>query len=257
MSLTGADDPRRVLRMLLGLVYGSRCPVCRSRRLIPETGLCEVCGDALTPDDAPRCPRCAAKLGPHVTVEKRCNDCRTKRFAFRSARALFSYGGTLREQIHAAKFQAQWTITERLASTFARRITRRDIPEEVSLVVPVPMFWWDRRMRGVHLAGELAASLARTHHMEHDTSLLRQVRPARPQFGLSAAERLRNVEGLFAARRGARLSRRTVLLVDDVMTTGATASECARALRKAGAAAVHVAVLARTEPRPTSLSPKG
>jgi predicted amidophosphoribosyltransferase len=112
------------------------------------------------------------------------------------------------------------------------------------------MFWWDRRFRGLNLAEELARALADARHVEHDPRLLRQLRPARPQFTLSPSARDFNVQGLFAVRAATPLDGRTLLLVDDVMTTGATASECARVLRDAGAKAVHVAVLARTEPRP-------
>jgi predicted amidophosphoribosyltransferase len=135
-----------------------------------------------------------------------------------------------------------------LAATFARSITREDIPGEVRRIVSVPTFWWDRRIRGVNLAEELAKALADTLHIEHDVRCLRQLRPSRPQFTLSFAARFRNVEGLFAVGAKSDLGGRTVLLVDDVLTTGATASECARVLREGGARAVHVAVLAKTEP---------
>lgn len=210
--------------------------------------MCETCLEALTPPSQARCPRCAVKLGPHVIVERRCSSCRTRSLVFRSARTLFSYDGKLRLQLHAAKYRRQWTVAERLAGTFARYLPQRHVPAEVELIVSVPMFWWDRRLRGIHLARELARALGRTLGLEHDARLLRQLRPSQPQFGLPAAQRFRNVEGLFAVRADAALHGRSLLLVDDVMTTGATASECARVLRRAGAKVVHVAVLARTEP---------
>ena len=221
--------------------------MCRSRR-VDRGGLCEECERALSPRYEVRCPRCAVRLGPHVPVKAPCAKCRTSEFAFRSARALFTFEGTVREQIHAAKFGKQWSVGRRLARTFARSIHREHIPEDVSLIVSVPMFWWNRRLRGVNLAEELARALAETHRIEHDPRLLRQLRPMPPQFTLNAAERQRNVTGLFAVRDRGRLDNVTALLVDDVMTTGATASECARLLKRAGAKTVHVAVLARTEP---------
>ena len=238
------------VRLLLNTVYGSRCPACGIRRVAAGGELCEVCRGALTPGGEARCPRCGVRLGPHVLVERRCSSCWTQSFGFRSVRALFSYEGAVRDQIQAAKFQRQWTVAERLAATFGRGVRRDDIGEEVSLVVPVPMFWWDRRVRGLNLAEALADAVARTHHIEHDPRALRQVRPSPPQFALPPAERFRNVAGLFAVRRDASLRRTTILLVDDVLTTGATASACARVLRKAGARTVHVAVLARTQPPP-------
>ena len=224
--------------------------MCRSRPGTSPGGLCETCAQALTPRRQSRCPRCALRLGPHVSAEPRCAHCRTRTFRFASARALFTYDGPVRAQIHAAKFQRQYAVARDLAATFARGISREDLPPDTALIAPVPMFWWDRRFRGLNLAEELARALADARHVEHDPRLLRQLRPARPQFTLSPAARDFNVQGLFAVRAATPLDGRTLLLVDDVMTTGATASECARVLRDAGAKAVHVAVLARTEPRP-------
>jgi len=243
-----AIDVEQAITVLSELVYGSRCPVCQVRRSASVSGLCETCEGALTPRREARCPRCAVRLGPHVPVEERCSHCRTQSFRFRSARGLFTYDGPVRRQIHAAKFQRQYAVGQNLAATFARGTRREDIPSEVSLIVSVPMFWWDRRVRGMNLSEELAGALAGTHHLKHDAGLLRQLRPSGPQFTLSSAARFLNVQGLFAVRAGRDLRGRTLLLVDDVMTTGATASECARILREAGAKAVHVAVLARTEP---------
>ena len=192
--------------------------------------------------------RCAVRLGPHVSEEGRCPHCRTQTFPFRSTRAAFDYAGAVRAQVHAAKFNGQWTVCERLVSAFLSAVRAEDIPPEVALVVPVPMHWWSRRVRGVHLACALSSGLAAAHGIEHRAFALRQLRPSRPQYTLRPAERFRSVAGLFAVNDDCSVSGRHVLLVDDVMTTGATASACARLLRSAGASAVHVAVLARTPP---------
>jgi len=231
-------------------VYGTRCPGCGRRHIAADGDLCESCREALTPPHAARCPRCAIRLGPHVRVEKRCSHCRTRSFGFRSASAVFRYEGTVREQIHAAKFTGDATAAERLSAAFVRGVPHGELPADTGLIVPVPMFWWARRTRGMNLTEELSSALARTHGVPHDARVLRQVRPSPPQFGLTPPQRFRNVDGLFAAGDDTRLTRATVLLVDDILTTGATASECARVLRRAGARVVHVAVLARTEPLP-------
>jgi len=232
----------------MNVIYGSRCVVCGRRRATTEGGLCEVCREALTPREEARCPRCGVRLGPHVIVEGRCSYCRSRRIGVASTSAVFSYQGVVRQQIHAAKFERQWAICRRLARVFARHLTREHVPADADLVVSVPMFWLDRRLRGLHLAGALGRALAERLSLDYDTHVLRQLRPSRRQFRLTSAERFRNVRGLFATRNGVDLAKRTVLLVDDVMTTGATASECARVLRRAGAKTIHAAVLARTEP---------
>jgi len=242
-------DVHRILGALAGLVYGARCPVCRVNLGTSSGGLCEPCTDALSPHREPRCPRCAVRLGPHVSPNPRCAHCRTQVFRFASARALFAYDGPVRAQIHAAKFQRHYAVAHDLAAAFARGVSREDVPPGVALIASVPMFWWDRRLRGLNLAEELARALADAVHLKHDARLLRQRRPSRPQFSLPPSERALSVRRLFAVNASAPLDGKTLLLVDDVMTTGATASECARVLRGAGAKTVHVAVLARTEPR--------
>ena len=136
----------------------------------------------------------------------------------------------------------------RLASAFAQAVLQKGLPSEIDVVVPVPMFWWDRRVRGVPLSRVLSQRLAAAAGIEHHPFALRQLRPSRPQYGLSPPERVRNVENLFAPGREPDVHQKYVLLVDDVLTTGATASACARVLRAAGAREVHVAVLARTQP---------
>ena len=240
----------RLIDVVVNVLYGPRCTVCGERPATAGDGLCGTCREALTPSNEGRCPRCGVRLGPHVFVEKRCTSCRTLSLGVRSTAAVFSYAGAVREQVHAAKFRRDWTASRRLVRAFVRGLSPGALPGEVDLVMSVPMYWVDRRLRGLHLSDELARGLAAKHALEYDAGLLRQVRPSRRQFRLDPAERFRNVRGLFTTRRGADLRKRTVLLVDDVMTTGATASECARMLRRAGARTVHGAVLARTEPAP-------
>ena len=246
MKLT--TELHRLSGSLAGLVFGPRCQVCAARRATHPGGTCDDCSASVPPPSVGRCPRCAVKLGPHVIVEKRCTYCRTFSFYFNTVRALYSYTGLVRRRVHAAKFKKQWTIANRLVQEFCRGMRSSDIPREVDLIVPVPMFWFDRRRRGVHLSAELVRALAGVFRIEHSPGMLMQLRPTRPQYGLTAPERFANVEGLFRMNRDEDLSGKTVLLIDDVMTTGATSSACARVLKKAGAKKVHVAVLARTEP---------
>ncbi len=231
-----------------GVLFGTRCPACSAERMEPSDGLCAACAAALSPRREARCPRCAIRLGPHVVVENRCTWCRTQTFHFRSVRAAFPYEGPVRALIQAAKFRRDTVAAERLAAAFPRAFERDDFPDTLDLIVPVPAFRLDERTRGAHLVRMLSTALAEKLRVAHGPDVLRQTRPSRPQFTLDSAERRRNVDGLFAAREGESVARRAVLLVDDILTTGATAAECARMLERAGARRVHVAVLARTQP---------
>ena len=174
--------------------------------------------------------------------------CRSRRFSFHSARAAFSYDGVIRDLILGTKLEGQWPLTTRLSRALVGFLKSAPRPLEADLVVSVPMHWLERRTREVHLSDALAQSTSTAFGIEYRSDVLTQRRMAVAQHTLSIAERFRNVEGLFGVVDGVDLKGKTVLLIDDILTTGATASECARALRKAGARTVQVAVLAKTEP---------
>jgi ComF family protein len=116
---------------------------------------------------------------------------------------------------------------------------------QVEVVVPVPLYWLRRLTRGYNQSAAVAGGVARVLGLPCRPRWLRRVRNTPKQVGQSLAARQENVRGAFRARRRAPLAGRSVLLVDDVMTTGATLGEAARALRAAGAARVAVAALAR------------
>ncbi len=243
-----AIDWRKCFEVIKGTFFGTACEACGTAPQEPGDTLCAECAQALRPKAEARCPRCAIRLGPHVPIESRCTWCRTQRLRFRSARALFTYDGVVRDLIHAAKFHQRTYAAERLADLFAAGFERKDFPEGVSVIVPVPMHRREERMRDTNLVRMLSERLGKKIHVKRDAGALVQTRMASPQFTLDPAQRRRNVEGLFAAREGLDLKGREVLLVDDILTTGATANECVNALRDAGADKVHVAVIARTQP---------
>jgi ComF family protein len=142
------------------------------------------------------------------------------------------------------KHRAGETLAECVGRLWARHHADRFRALGVRVVIPVPLHWRRRFRRGYNQAETLAAAVARQLGVEHRPAWLRRVRPTASQVQLAESDRRTNVRGVFRAARGARLTGQTVLLVDDVLTTGSTAGEAARALRQAGAAAVHVAVLA-------------
>jgi len=113
------------------------------------------------------------------------------------------------------------------------------------VVAPVPLHWWRKWTRGYNQSESVARELARVLRLPFDPKLLQRVRNTTRQVQSSRAERQENMKGAFRVRRGARVLGRTVLLLDDVMTTGSTAAEAAKTLRAAGADRVVLAVLAR------------
>jgi len=217
---------------LLDLLYPRVCSACGTRISDPgRLAFCEGCEGALEWIASPACPRCgAAKPGD------RCGECDGREFRFAGAVALGRYDGRLRDFLLALKFRG----ARHLADEFGRRLAAR-LPGGADLVVPVPMSRWKLLFRGYNAAALVAERLARHAGLPYAGAAIRKVRRTRPQAELERRERLVNPAGAYRASG----VRGVVLLVDDVLTTGATADACAEALLAAGAAEVRVAVVAR------------
>ena len=226
------------------LVYPAVCAGCQTLVADSAAEFCPDCVRAITTEPHHTCPRCSSSVGEHADVSAGCPRCRDDRFHFDGVFRLGPYDGQLRELILAAKFLNGEGVAEAIGVLWARHHAERFRSLGVDMVVPVPLHWWRRFVRGYNPAEAVAAAVARELRVAHRPAWLRRVRPTKSQVTLSATERRANVRGAFRAARGARLAGANVLLVDDVLTTGSTASEAARALKEAGARAVYAAVLA-------------
>jgi ComF family protein len=236
---------REVGRGLLELLYPACCHVC-AQPLSPSDGpICATCQKALCTDPTATCPRCAASVGPFARIDDGCSNCRDESFPFAAAVRLGCYDGLLRDVILRLKHHSGEALAELLGELWADVAGPRLLALQPEVVVPVPLHWWRRWRRGYNQSAALAASLAARLQRPCQPAWLRRVRNTPPQTSQTLAGRRENVRGAFRARRGAPLRGCSVLLVDDVMTTGATASEAARALLQGGAKRVAVAVLAR------------
>ena len=215
---------------LLDAVLPRRCVVCR---FVGDL-LCEGCAQALERIRPPLCERCGA---PTAWPVRRCAECTGRRIAFAAARAAVVYDARAKALVSAWKEHG----LRRLAAQ-AADVTREALERPgVALVTFVPSDSERARERGHHPAEALARALAERWALPV-APLLRRTRPLERQAGLSRRERRRNVRGAFVASAAVP---RTVCLVDDVYTSGATASAAASALRAAGARRVEVVTFAR------------
>lgn len=155
------------------------------------------------------------------------------------------YEGSLRSLIHLFKYSGMKPLSAPLAELLGRVIPPE---EEFDAVVPVPLHWKKQWERGFNQSELLARRLAKQRHIPMLRALKRK-RSTATQAGLASASRRRNVAGAFVVRGNAALAGKKLLLIDDVMTTGATASACAAALKRGGAKSVSLLTLARVDRR--------
>jgi len=178
----------------------------------------------------------------------RCSLCRLGLTNFDAVYSYGSYEGTLRTLIHLFKYEKIHTLTRPLSDLMARVLPRE---ERFDLIVPVPLHWWRLRQRGFNQSELLAREIARRWNAPFGRAL-RRTKATAPQAGLTNAKRRANLRGALALREkyaGGVLKGARILLVDDVITTGASAAVCAAVLKRAGAEHVAVATVARTDRR--------
>jgi ComF family protein len=216
--------------VLLDLVFPRRCVVCGSDGAV----LCRACEERLERLGTPRCERCGA---PTSWPVERCRECAGRRIAFARARAAVAYDDSAKRVVAAWKEQGQRTVAELAAALVDDVVTR---PSAYTITfVPADH---DRLLRrGYNPARQLAEALAGRWQLPA-VSLLRRAPGRAPQKGLTLAERRRNVRGAFSPTGAVP---KTIVLVDDVYTSGATVSAAATGLRKGGARRVEVVTFAR------------
>ena len=239
---------RRASRRVRNLVYPPACLLCRRSLDTDQALFCEACQDAMSPPQPPLCQRCGLGVRGAYDALATCPSCRRRPPAFDRACAPFAYASRVREAIHAFKYHGHHRIGRWLADAMAATAERSLPLERLDAVVAVPMHPLKQRLKGTNPAEELARGLAETLRLPHHPSLLRRRRWTTTQTRLKPSQRFRNVRDAFAPGRATRADG-AVLLVDDVLTSGATAHACALALRAAGARAVFVLTAARA-PQP-------
>lgn len=232
------------------LVYPWECVLCGLDDPDLHKPLCESCNGKLIDNAALArslaCPRCALPVGPFATCDAGCTRCQGKSLGFDAVIALGQYEGMIRDLCLLLKSERNAWLASWLGHLFAR-VCRTDflrLPAHTR-IVPVPLHWTRYFQRGYDQAAAISQSLAADLDCQFQHSL-RRIRPTIRLATQTAKERNVNMHGAFRVRRRERLKGQTVLLVDDILTTGATCGAAARALKEAGVERVIVAVLGRT-----------
>ncbi len=234
---------RWLVEPLAAAVFPSACVVCRQSLTRPTRGpLCGACLAALPRHAVPIC-LCGQPL---VGGQLLCARCRRGRNPLTAGTSLGPYEGSLRDALQALKYRGRRRVAAQLAEALWQQSPAQRLFLDDPLLVPVPLHGPRWRERGYNQAELLARAFGRLSGAVCAARVLVRTRSTVSQTNLTAAARRVNMAGAFGVRRGRLVSGRVVVLVDDVYTTGATARECARMLRRAGAREVRVVTIART-----------
>jgi ComF family protein len=234
-------------------VFPPRCAGCDGW---DERLFCDDCRLQLRVLQGPLCTVCGKPFDP-LAFATLCAECRPSRNnkppEFPALRSCFAFDGPSREAIHRYKYQGQSSLVhllaQELADFWARDCNGTLQTSHCDLMTPVPLHWWRAYRRGYNQSELLANQLSLKMDVPSKV-LLRRVKPTRPQVELDRGQRAENVKNAFQieATHAELIKAKTILLIDDVCTTGATLRECAKALKKGGAAAVYALTVARQIP---------
>ena len=239
---------KSALWQIADLLFPSRCALCGVVDHAASDGgnaFCPTCIEQLTPAPINRCRRCAAEIGPFAKSDDGCVHCRNRTLRFSRVVCLGMYEGSLRKALLAAKWSHSAVRMKSLGSLLANARSQELGEKKYDRIVPIPQHWRQRMMRNFNPALVIGNELASRMKIECNVHVLKRPGQTRPQKRISMNQRFSNQSGTLAVTDSQAVRGKHILIVDDVLTTGATCSEAGKVLKAAGAKSCSVAVLAR------------
>lgn len=244
---------KNIFKSFIGIIYPPRCHICQrffgdNRLKNAQEGLpiCQDCFNGFSPIIPPLCPVCRRPFESLVDENHLCEDCLRRRPYYDAIGAPYIYEGSLLSAIHQLKYDGKTQIADSLGDILASFAKEWLGTAEGCLMMPVPLHPRRLRARGFNQSLLLARVMIPFLGADLDYLSLRRIRDTQPQTGLNSKERRKNVQRAFRLTGNMDMKGRTVILVDDVATTGNTLNECARVLKRSGCDKVLCLVLART-----------
>ncbi len=229
-----------MINNFLRILFPESCPVCKKPSTDHRTApICTDCWQAISPYDGPICQKCGKPLVSDVSIT--CGDCIEDEPPFRWVRSFGLYEGALREAIGLFKYYR----IKRLSKPLSEMIFRIKIPH-ADAVIPVPLSGKKIRQREFNQAALFAKHIADYIGAKVILNCLVKIRDTMPQVGLNAEERRRNIKNAFGVINKEMIHGKSIILVDDVFTTGVTIRSCAKLLKKAGAGDIYAVTLAHS-----------
>jgi competence protein ComFC len=231
------------INRLLNLLFPSECLICNSS-LGLTTPICEACFDGIQPLQGSRCRKCGSVLS-EAFMDDHCPDCGKKTVHYEKIMSLGEYEGGLKTLIYDLKFRQRKSVSNVLADLFMRHVDKNYFFTEV--FVPVPLHPKRQLERGYNQSLLILEKLGKYFRIPVIGNALRRARNTMPQTLLHQDQRMENIKDAFSAGSGIRkVKGRTVLLFDDVYTTGSTINEACRVLKESGAGDIRVLTAAKT-----------
>lgn len=231
---------------VLACFFPNVCHLCLSERATASEGYVGAgCRQSVRFIHEPFCERCGLPFEGAIEQEFECSNCREMSLHFESARAVVAATGPALEIIHRYKYQRAVWFERYLGPLLTEHAVPQLKPGDWDLIVPVPLHRQKRREREFNQAERLACYLGKASGLPVHKHLLERIQPTRTQTQLSRAERMQNVQSAFRFCPRQQLAGERIILVDDVLTTGATTSACAKLLRRNGSGKVIVWTVAR------------
>lgn len=232
-----------LFKTLAEIIYPQYCLSCRKKIADKNSGdpICAECVEKIIPNIPPFCRRC----GRHISAQRICDDCVKINFHFDRAWASCRYEGAAREMLHSFKYKSKTGLGRNLSQLLINFVKNYHLPvSDCDYVIPIPLSAAKLREREFNQAGTLAEGLAKYFELKLLDNNLKRIRNTASQAELDKHKRWQNIQGAFGLKDPEALKEKTILLIDDVLTTGATASEAAKTLKNAGASSVFVLTVA-------------
>ncbi|MFH1355239.1 MAG: ComF family protein [Candidatus Omnitrophota bacterium] len=235
------------LKNLAGIVYPRVCLSCRKKLDVSSINeiICRHCWEKIEKNKPPFCHCCGRNLKKPRVTKGICPECLRRKLHFDRAFSPCLYAGTTKELIHQFKYNRKEHLGPTLSGFMIDFIKEYNLPMEyIDLVVPIPLHKSRLREREFNQAQILSSNICKEFKKDLSSDILLRSRRTKTQTELSFDERLSNIQGSFTTAKGINLKGKNILLIDDVITTGATSSEAALSLKKAGCGIVFVLTLA-------------
>ena len=268
---------RRIYKIFFDAVFPSRCMICRvffhHDRFVDSAGieqtepatlsfdnvmgrfLCRSCLLDFSEVGSPKCSVCGFMFKSRAGEDHVCGKCIGNPGRFRKARAYGLYDRSLRESIHRFKYHGKTYLADPLGFLLFSTFIRDWDPDDIDIIIPIPLHQGRLRRRGFNQTYQLIRKWPEWWENKKadpfpaliDQGMLFRKKNTGAQVGLGRKERIANIKGVFEVKNHSKIKGKNILLIDDVLTTGATANECVKVLLKNGAETVDVLTLAHTE----------